>query len=236
MERAEASETTVLGIDNVPLDLPVAGAGSRALAAFLDYLVVGVVAVVWVVGGLSLAGLTGQRGWWIAGALLLGLFVIEYGYFATIETLRRGETLGKRALGLRVVTADGARPGTAAFLVRNAVRTIDLLAGVPLMVTDPLARRLGDRLAGTLVVHAAPERKETVVVRPPRGWAANDVAVLESFLDRAAELEPERRDRLARVLAGCIGRDDPELAAAIDPAGDPVEGLRAALQAGGAGA
>jgi uncharacterized RDD family membrane protein YckC len=212
----------------------VAGAGSRALAAFLDYLVVGVVAFAWMVGGVTLVAKTRHRGWWIAALLLLGLFAIEYGYFATMEVLRGGETLGKHALGLRVVTADGARPGTAAFLVRNAVRSIDLLAGVPLMVTDPLARRLGDRLAGTLVVHAAPERREAIVLRAPRGWEANDVAVLESFLDRAAELEPERRDRLARVLAGCIGRDDPELGASIDPARDPVDGLRAAVQAGGA--
>src|SRR5262249_8757176 len=175
MERAEASETTVLGIDNVPLELPVAGAGGRRPAAFLDYLLVGGLAAVWMVGGLTLMGLSRQRGWWIVAVLLLGLFAIEYGYFATVETLRRGETLGKSALGLRVVTADGARPGTAAFLVRNAVRSIDLLAGVPLMVTDPLARRLGDRLAGTLVVHAAPERKETVVLRSPRGRAPHDV-------------------------------------------------------------
>src|SRR5262245_14109838 len=107
MERAEASETTVLGIDNVPLELPVAGAGSSARAASPGSLVVGVLAAAWSVGGLTLMGLTRQRGWWIVAVLLLGLFAIEYGYFATVETLRRGETLGKSALGLRVVTADG---------------------------------------------------------------------------------------------------------------------------------
>src|SRR5262249_56014610 len=119
MERAEASETTVLGIDNVPLELPVAGAGSRALAAFIDYLVVGVLAAVWMVGGLTLMGLSRQRGWWIVAVLLLGLFAIEYGYFATVETLRRGETLGKSAPGLRVATPDAPPPRPAPLLLRT---------------------------------------------------------------------------------------------------------------------
>jgi uncharacterized RDD family membrane protein YckC len=164
------SETTVLGLDNVPRDLPIAGAGSRALAVFLDYLVIGIGVFIW--GIVCIVGSTmgARAGWWMLALFLVGFFLIEYGYFAGVEVAREGQTLGKWALGLRVVTREGGRPGTAAFLIRNAVRSVDLVAGVPLIVMDPLARRLGDRLAATLVVHAQAPARETVLHRTPRGW------------------------------------------------------------------
>jgi len=133
------SETTVLGLDNIPLELPVAGAGSRALAAMLDYFIVGILVILsgFVCMGL---GIGAHLGWWALGLFFLGFFVIEYGYFAGVEIAREGQTFGKWALGLRVVTRDGARPGTAALLLRNAVRSVDLVVGVPLMATEALAR------------------------------------------------------------------------------------------------
>jgi len=219
-------DATVLGLDNVPLELPVAGPASRALAAFLDYLIVGIVVFLW--GGACLALFAVRRGlqWWALAAFLVGLFVIEYGYFATVEILRGGQTFGKWAVGLRVVTREAARPGTAAFLIRNAVRSVDLIIGVPLMVLDDLARRLGDRLAGTVVVHVEASRRGAVVLpRAPRGWSAQEVALLESFLWRAPEMEPWRAEHLARQLLDCIRHDDPDLAARVDPARNPVEAL-----------
>jgi uncharacterized RDD family membrane protein YckC len=237
MERNGAggpSETTVLGLDNVPLDLPIAGAGSRALAVFLDYLVIGIVVLIW--GVVCIVGSTigGGAGWWMLALFLVGFFLIEYGYFAGVEVTREGQTLGKWALGLRVVTREGGRPGTAAFLVRNAVRSVDLVVGVPLIVLDPLARRLGDRLAGTLVVHTQAPARETVLHRTPRGWNAQETALLENFLLRAPDMESWRADRLARQLLACIEHDDPALASEMDRSKGPVEALRRVMEAGGA--
>jgi uncharacterized RDD family membrane protein YckC len=229
------SETTVLGLDNVPLDLPIAGAGSRALAAFLDYLVIGIAVFIWGIVCIVGSSMGARAGWWMLALFLVGFFLIEYGYFAGVEVARKGQTLGKWALGLRVVTREGGRAGTAAYLIRNAVRSVDLVTGVPLIVTDPLARRLGDRLAGTLVVHtqSAPAR-ETIVHRTPRGWNAQEAALLENFLRRAPGMEAWRADRLARQLLACIERDDPALASEIDRSTGPVEALRRVMEAEGA--
>jgi len=134
MDDHVSSETTVLGLDNIPLELPVAGAGSRALAAMLDYLIVGILVILWGFVCMGL-GIGAHLGWWALALFFLGFFVIEYGYFAGVEIAREGQTFGKWALGLRVVTRDGARPGTAALLLRNAVRSVDLVVGVPLMAT-----------------------------------------------------------------------------------------------------
>jgi uncharacterized RDD family membrane protein YckC len=219
-------ETTVLGLDNVPLDLPVAGVGSRALAAFLDYLLVGIAVFVW--GALCVGAAATWRGlgWWMAAVFLVGFFIIEYGYFASVETLREGRTFGKWALGLRVVSREGGRPGTPSFLVRNAVRSVDLFVGIPLMALDPLSRRLGDRLAGTLVVHAQAPAPETVLTRAPRTWGVSEAALLETFLRRAPDMEGWRAERLARQLLACIEHDDPELGGRIDQAAEPVGALR----------
>jgi uncharacterized RDD family membrane protein YckC len=154
VELADKWRESILGLDNIRLDLPVAGLGSRTLAAFLDYLGMGALAALWILLSLLMGALLTSG--WVPVFLLGGLFLIHWGYFAGLEIAMGGRTLGKRALQLRVVTAEGGTPGAGALLIRNLVRTIDLVAGVPLMAIDPLSRRLGDRLGGTLVVHDRP--------------------------------------------------------------------------------
>jgi uncharacterized RDD family membrane protein YckC len=220
---------TVLGLDNVPLDLPVAGVGTRVLAAFLDYLVVMIVAVGWTVAMIALGTALSDRVWIAFAVGILGFFLLEYGYFAGLEIYLDGQTPGKRAMDLRVVDQAGGRAEPRALLVRNVVRSVDLLVGVPLMAMDPLSRRVGDRLGGTLVVHEARERGGLLVRRVPRGWQARDVAVVESYFRRRHQLEPGRREQLARKLLDAVRRDDPDLLAAS--AGlQPEQALQQALQ------
>jgi uncharacterized RDD family membrane protein YckC len=220
---------TVLGLDNVPLDLPVAGVGTRVLAGFLDYLVVTIADVGWTVAMVALGTALSDKVWIVVAVAILGYFLLEYGYFAGFELYLDGQTPGKRALGLRVVDQAGGRAEPRALLVRNAVRLVDLLVGVPLMAMDPLARRVGDRLGGTLVVHETREKGGLLVRRVPRGWQARDVAVVESYFRRRQQLEPGRREELARRLLEAVRRDDPELLAAA--AGlQPEQALQQALQ------
>ena len=222
----------VLGLDNVRLDLPIAGAGSRVLAAFLDYLVVGVASVLLVVAAVAV-GVATRGGWWIAVVIVVGLFLIDYGYFAGMEVATGGQTLGKRAVDLVVVNRHGGRAATAALLVRNGVRAADIVVGIPLMAMDPLARRLGDRLAGTVVVHRRVEESLELARRVPRGWSGEDVALLEGFLRRSADLEPDRAQRIAGRLLAAIERDDPAMLAGITPGASAVERLRAAVARSG---
>ena len=222
------SEESVLGLDNVQLDLPIAGVGTRVLAGFVDYLIVVALNIAWIAASLWAAiGLSLGATWGFV-LIIVGFFVLEYGYFAGSEVAMRGQTLGKRLVGLRVVTRLGGRPGSAALLVRNLVRVVDLLLGVPLMMADPLARRVGDRLGGTVVVREAARTQELVIHRVPRGWSGTEVALLESFFRRQHDLETGRADALARTLLLAIERDDPHLLREVPPEAPPIERLRRA--------
>jgi len=228
VDPAETAPGRALVIDNVPLDLPVAGVGPRSLAAFIDYAAVAAIATSLVVVGLLAGVAVGLHSLWWMAALMLALFAVEYGYFAVSEALMEGQTLGKRTVGLRVVTTHGSRPSTAAVLARNAVRSIDLAVGVLLMAIDPLSRRLGDRLAGTLVVRTGHLAAPTVLARVPRGWNGRQIEVLEGFLQRSAEIEPVQAERLARALLAAIERDDPAFLVPESGRG-PIERLRASV-------
>jgi hypothetical protein len=142
-----------------------------------------------------------------------------------------GKTLGKRALQLRVVTAEGGTPGAGALLIRNLVRSIDLLVGVLLMAFDPLSRRLGDRLAGTLVIHDRRPEVGPLLGRVPPGWGARELAAVEALLARAGTVEdPALVRRLADRVLDRIRRDAPGLLAGVDTGADPLAAIRRALQ------
>ena len=232
---SEPRYETVLGLDNIPLELPVARLGSRILAALVDYLAVWALFAVWVLATTVVGiALDLGQGWRIA-LVIAGLFAAEWGYFAGMEVATGGRTLGKRAVRLRVVSRAGGRAGAGALAVRNLVRTVDLLIGALLMACDPLSRRLGDWLGGTLVVHAEPRprEREVVLVRIPPGWEASRVAVAEGLLGRAGELDPGHALNLARRVVSWVERDAPELLAGTPVADDPMTALRLALVAGG---
>lgn len=223
-------EHTVLGLDNVPLDLPIAGAGSRALAVFLDYLLVGAIGLVWILGVVFIVTLLdGLSGGWGFAIGIVGLFVIDWGYFSGMELALGGRTPGKAVLRLRVVGREGGSPSAAALLVRNVFRTVDLLVGLPLIAADPLARRVGDRIAGTLVVHDRPREAEVTLSRVPVGFGPAEVAVAEALLRRFGDLEAGRAQALAARVLAVIDRTDPMFLARIDRSGDPLATLRIAL-------
>jgi uncharacterized RDD family membrane protein YckC len=227
----ETRRESILGLDNIRLDLPVASVGSRTLAAFLDYVVLGVLMLFWLLlSGLVLGPFMPR---WASVFLVVGMFLLDWGYFAGFEIATGGRTLGKMALRLRVLTAEGGTPGPGSLLIRNLVRSVDLLFGVPLMAIDPLARRLGDRLAGTLVVHDRGREAGPVLGRVPPGWGPRELATVESFLARARTLtlqDSAATWEMADRILQRIRRDAPELLAGVDTRADPVTALRQALQ------
>ena len=203
MDDDVSSEATVLGLDNIPLELPIAGAGSRALSAFLDYLLVGILVVAL---GRRLRACARRprppvRLVDARPSFLLGFFVIEYGYFAGVEIAREGQTFGKWALGLRVVdAATAAAPGTAALL--SATRC----AAWTCSSACPSWRRTRSRAAGRPPgrhprdPHPRAGTRRGRARRTPAGWSAQEAALLETFLRRAPDLEAWRAERLARQL------------------------------------
>lgn len=231
MALADIGRESILGLDNIRLDLPVAGVGSRSLSAFLDYVVLALLGLLWVILGLFLSSLLPSS--WLPVLMLGGLFLLDWGYFAGSEIAMGGKTLGKKVLGIRVVTAEGGTPEPGALLIRNLVRSLDLVVGVVMMAIDPLSRRLGDRLAGTLVIHDRRPEVGPVLGRVPPGWGARELAAVEVFLARAGTLEdPRLRREMAERILERIRRDAPEMLAGAGESADPVDAVRRALQVG----
>ena len=138
--------------EGVALRLPAAGPVPRALAWLID-LAIRMALLMAISMVLGMLGAFGN------GVYLILLFVVFWAYPVVFEAMYGGQTPGKRALGLRVVSADGAPIGWMASFVRNLMRTVDMLpfgygAGLVASLADPWSRRLGDTVAGTLVIHA----------------------------------------------------------------------------------
>ncbi|MEX2383483.1 MAG: RDD family protein [Thermoanaerobaculia bacterium] len=221
---------TVLGLDNAPLTLPVAGVGSRVLAAFLDGLIQGVLQIGWLIACFWPVGFLGSDRTWRYVAYAFGAFLLDWVYFAGLEIAMRGRTPGKKMVGLRVVSRSGGTASAGALAVRNLLRPVDLLVGVLLMALDPLSRRLGDRLAGTLVVHDRAAADEPLLRRIPKGWQAEDVALVESLLRRVRDLEGPRADAMAYRVIERLEREEPSFLDGARGGGDgPVMVLRRAF-------
>ncbi len=142
-----------------------AGAASRFAAIVLDLVLLSAVffAVTRVVKGtwvMSPADHRWARGWFVTDPLCLVFLAVMFLYFVLFEGLL-GATPGKRAVGLRVVGANGKPPGLDRSVVRNVLRVVDglpalgILAAV-LIVASQDRTRFGDRVAKTWVVHARP--------------------------------------------------------------------------------
>lgn len=205
----------------VPLDFELASVGSRFFALLIDWTLQSVVltATLFAATVASSAGGLERTGLVAAGAFLL-VFVVLFGYPIAFETLWRGRTPGKAAMGLRVATREGAPVRFRHASIRAALGLVDFLltGGAAAVLSTLLSRhsqRLGDIVAGTVVVR---ERTGTRATGPvwfavPAGlesYAAtldlaglrpSDYAAVRSFLVRAHTLPPEVRARLAAQLA-----------------------------------
>ncbi len=209
--------------ENVALDYPLAGLGSRYAALFADALIMVLVGL----GVPLLLALFMGLGGFADGGLLTGLFVlwvflVFWGYFFAYEAFRDGQTPGKRWLSLRVVMAGGYPLTVQAAAIRNLVRIVDLqpipacLLGGFVMLLTRQGQRLGDLAAGTVVVRELPiafpevDAATHATVGLPRLSDAG-YAALESFADRHGALDADiartLATRLSRKLAPVVPRE-----------------------------
>lgn len=143
--------------EGITFSLPLAGPVSRFLAWLVDLCAIGVLSLV----ARQLAGVLGVFGGDLMQALTMLLyFAVSIGYGIATEWYLRGQTLGKRLLDLRVVDAAGLKLTPAQVIVRNLLRTLDALpafyaVGGAACLLSPKRQRLGDLLAGTVVVRTA---------------------------------------------------------------------------------
>jgi uncharacterized RDD family membrane protein YckC len=208
----------------VALDIRVARLASRALALLVDILVqvfvlnLGVL-VVGASARVSDPAVT-------VGLTLVVAVVVLVGYPTIAETLTRGRTIGKAAVGLRVVSDDGGPERFRQALVRALAEFVEiwLLFGSPALFTsllNPRGKRLGDLFAGTIVIQ---DRVPVnvflgpVAIMPPplAPWAAgvelsmvpDRIAMAaRQYLTRFWELAPRVRDEMGRRLTDEIMRN-----------------------------
>lgn len=189
--------------EGVVLRLPIAGSVPRALAWLID---LGIRLSILSASSIVLS-LLDQAG---LGVYLVTLFVVVWCYPILCEGLFNGQTPGKRALGLRVVSSEGAPVGWLASVVRNLLRTVDMLpfgygCGLVCSLLDPHGRRLGDLVAGTLVVHVQtqallPDLGEGDIVAPALPLRTQEQIAVVAFAERAPYLTLERQYELANIV------------------------------------
>jgi uncharacterized RDD family membrane protein YckC len=216
----EALDTTtyVETPEHIRFRYRAAGPSRRFLAWLLDSIIRAglfiVIVLLLVAMGIMAGGVNGLG----VGLLLLILFLIEWSYYVFFETLWGGRTIGKRALRLRVVKEGGYPIGFVDSVLRNLLRAADFLPvmyalGVVVMARDERFRRLGDLVAGTMVIVEERERVglpiklvpppqpaelEAIPGRPP--LAAEELEAIELFLRRLGTLSPAREAELAAMV------------------------------------
>lgn len=198
----------------VRLSYRIADLGSRAAALMLDLLIQGAVALLLI---LLLASQSHRIGQSLTFGLILTLvFILYFGYYIVLEGIGAGQTVGKRVVGLRVVGTDGSHCGWGRSILRNLLRVVDWLpmfyaVGIVTILTTRERRRLGDFVAGTLVVHVEriQEDQGLIGVRPDPVCTLRAAELeaalpqLEAALLRCSELIARRqhlfRDAFARI-------------------------------------
>ena len=212
--------------EQINLEFPLAGIGSRFLAMATDTLIqIGIGLGIFLVAVLTpfflrsqsfINGLGVQWIWALAG---LAFFLLQFGYFAFFEAIWKGQTPGKRRENLRVIKDDG-RPITPFDAVgRNLMRIVDSIpffygVGVISVFLSGRSKRLGDYLAGTIVVHDKP--LDATASLPFRGGDVEVTAtarteltpeqfqLLEAYTVRKHDLDWDLRQKFARQILNKI--------------------------------
>jgi uncharacterized RDD family membrane protein YckC len=204
--------------EQIALEFTVAGIGSRLLAMVIDTLIQIALYFLLILGVVTLQSRTGILGraadrlganWALAIAVLL-YFCIYWGYFAGFEGFWKGQTPGKHFLKIRVLKDNGRPINVYEAIGRNIMRAIDALptlygVGLVTMAISKKNQRLGDMLAGTIVVHErAQAARPTWIAEAPAvstttaapamipelaALDVRDLRLIEAFLNRRQQLQ-----------------------------------------------
>jgi uncharacterized RDD family membrane protein YckC len=235
------SDDLVTG-EAVALDLPAATVAVRVASGLVDVLLQGLALTVAYL--VTFAAVSPSDDALVAVAAVVSTVTVLVALPTACETLTRGKTPGKWALGLRTVRDDAGPVSFRQAFIRSLVAVVEiwLLWGVPALLcalVSARGKRLGDVVAGTYVVR---DRFRLPVVRPAAmppqlaGWAAAaDMAPLpdglalaaRQFLGRAASLHPASRAAIGTQLVGGAL----EHVAPAPPAGHHPETVLAAVLA-----
>jgi uncharacterized RDD family membrane protein YckC len=209
--------------EQVPLEFVLAGIGSRFMAIFLDSVIqFAALVVVYIVGcSMALAGVSLGKNTviWVVAIFVLVFWLVNFGYFALFEIFWKGQTPGKRWAGIRVIKESGRPINTFEAISRNLVRIVDYLPslygiGVVTMFLNSKHQRLGDFVAGTLVVHESSDRTSSLFFNTPQksefsfpqavNLSPQEAELIETFLARRLDIPLEARQQSGRRIAEMI--------------------------------
>jgi uncharacterized RDD family membrane protein YckC len=216
------TRTEVETPENVTLTFDLAGPGSRTGAYLVDFFIrlnVGW-GMSWALS--SFVPLFGEG--LPTGAIMVGFFLLEWGYSALFEGLRNGQTPGKQMFGLRVVKTAGYPIGIYDAVLRNLLRAADILpigygAGLVCMGCTKRMQRIGDLVAGTMVIRVRDDRFERHIeaFQNLHPLLPNDclgrfhvsertLDTIEKLVGRAHQLPKRRVEEIASILAEPIAK------------------------------
>jgi uncharacterized RDD family membrane protein YckC len=214
--------------ENIELSYALAGPGSRAVAYLVDLFIMFVVLQLLInliaagVGALIAAmGISSDM--WMAAIAGLISFALYNGYFIFFEWLMNGQTPGKRVLHVRVIKQGGYALRFFDTLLRNLLRVVDFLplfygVGLTSLLLTRDSQRLGDLVAGTLVVYQDPVETDSLLADLPAplqsepalpaaqlaAIPAQAISLADEFLRSRVELAPRPRQEIAAELVDLI--------------------------------
>lgn len=187
----------------IELEAQVVGPVPRFLAFLIDLVIRSVLLFIAAIASLPF----GELGF---GFWFIFWFLIEWFYPVLFEVFRRGQTPGKKTLGISVVNDDLTPVTFGTSLVRNLIRTADFLPfcylfGLITMVSNDRFQRLGDLAAGTLVISIRQTAKtadfsQIIPLAPSTDLLRNEQTALVDFLQRSQQLSQPRQQELAQIL------------------------------------
>jgi len=208
--------------EQIALELPIAGIGSRFLAIAVDTVLQATISFAGFMAlsvfqlPVLLRSVIGVLGPALA---ILFTFCVYWGYFAFFEILWSGRTPGKRLAGIRVIKDTGRPINAFEAIGRNVLRAVDFLpamyaVGVVCMMLNRNSRRLGDFVAGTIVVHDKQsealrpnwqaERSVTMTTGQVGAMTADELQLIETYLQRRLDLDEYVRSRMADQIVSRI--------------------------------
>ena len=194
----------VLTPEYVEFDFVLAGLFSRFLAWLIDQVVViGGWLALMVVLSIVLAVIPG----FASAAAFVSWFLLDWGYGIVMEAMWSGQTIGKRALGLRVIQESGVRISFLHAALRNLARPVDrlplfYLVGGCAALFSKSQQRLGDMLAGTIVVR---ERRLKIPASIGRPEGETQLLNDATFRSRVGKLTAEEE---ALIFAAAVRREE----------------------------
>ncbi|QHQ33884.1 RDD family protein [Algicella marina] len=217
--------TEILPPEGVPIRFDLAGLGGRFGAQLVDILLSLLVVSLFIFVLSAADVITGEG---VIAILALSMFLLRAPYYITTEILWNGQTLGKRLLGLRVVSGDGRALSPHAITVRNLMKEFEVFVpGTYLLIASNLGivpglillvwiiallliplfnkrrQRLGDIIANTYVISVPRPVLLPDLTRQPTP-AAGQFTFLPHHLDHYGRFELQTLEQLLQVRTGTL--------------------------------